>query len=631
VSGALVNLLGTVQTGDGSEAAWTAAVKQQLVGANDWLRTDAGSAATVVFFDVSTIDVGENSEIHIVEASRNQQATKGRLTVNMTTGLMRVRMVRFVNPGSEFVIETPTASTSIHGAQILVEVAPDTTTTVTVDIGSATVTTGDSGGLPLIGGTQGVVITAGQQAMIDANGIVTVSQAYELLSGELDEVVDQANSASGQNFNVTVDEKIVNDFIALADTGLQDFGLSSPTIWFSQEDVIVGGELTRISGLPIKAAFTLVATPTVDAGGRIGLSLKAANALGVSLPVNLVNRGITLVEGSLQDMVTSPDVPVTITSVAISEGSMTVVGTKASAGAGPPADGAAEDGSTATASVEPTSIGLIPLAGPVLDADAEISGLAWFGDTLVLLPQYPSREGDVLYTIEKWALLNFLTGNNSQALVPGTMRLTAPGLAGSIPGFEGYEAIEFAGDQVYMTIEAEQGDSMLGYLVAGSVSSGGNEIVIDTNNRAEIQPQSFVPNAADETVLIAGERILTFYEVNDARSTPSPVAHVFDAALQAQNSIPFTNIDWRVTDATALDAANRFWVVNTSFDFAGVEQLIEFQLGDSGITPTGSAPIVLELEAEPRNWEGVVRLDDHGFLIATDKDPGTTLAFVPGP
>jgi hypothetical protein len=33
----------------------------------------------------------------------------------------------------------------------------------------------------------------------------------------------------------------------------------------------------------------------------------------------------------------------------------------------------------------------------------------------------------------------------------------------------------------------------------------------------------------------------------------------------------------------------------------------------------------------PRNWEGIVRLDERGFLLMTDEDPDTILAFVPRP
>ena len=45
---------------------------------------------------------------------------------------------------------------------------------------------------------------------------------------------------------------------------------------------------------------------------------------------------------------------------------------------------------------------------------------------------------------------------------------------------------------------------------------------------------------------------------------------------------------------------------------------------------TDTPPILLRLDASVgRNWEGIARLGDRGFLIATDKFPETLLGFVP--
>ena len=45
---------------------------------------------------------------------------------------------------------------------------------------------------------------------------------------------------------------------------------------------------------------------------------------------------------------------------------------------------------------------------------------------------------------------------------------------------------------------------------------------------------------------------------------------------------------------------------------------------------TKSEPIQLVLnEDSPRNWESIVRFDNKGFLIATDKHPRMILSFVP--
>ena len=61
-----------------------------------------------------------------------------------------------------------------------------------------------------------------------------------------------------------------------------------------------------------------------------------------------------------------------------------------------------------------------------------------------------------------------------------------------------------------------------------------------------------------------------------------------------------------------------------------VERLVEFELKNEKIQLSNHKPIQIELdEKESRNWEGIVRLDEIGFLIATDKFPGSILGFIP--
>ena len=54
-------------------------------------------------------------------------------------------------------------------------------------------------------------------------------------------------------------------------------------------------------------------------------------------------------------------------------------------------------------------------------------------------------------------------------------------------------------------------------------------------------------------------------------------------------------------------------------------------IASTGIQRTDKSPIQLELGLLPRNWEGIVRLDNRGFLLVTDQYPVTILAFVPSP
>ena len=161
-------------------------------------------------------------------------------------------------------------------------------------------------------------------------------------------------------------------------------------------------------------------------------------------------------------------------------------------------------------------------------------------------------------------------------------------------------------------------------------------------------------------MLVAGDRLVTIYEVNGAAINPSPVAHLFDLGLAPAGTLPFPQIEYRITDATTLDGEGRFWAANYFFPGdidlrtgidplaerygwgpshtpeGAVERLVEFQLTHSGIALADRSPIQLELPDDligmiGRNWEGLARLDERGFLLVTDTFPGTLLAFVPAP
>jgi hypothetical protein len=61
-----------------------------------------------------------------------------------------------------------------------------------------------------------------------------------------------------------------------------------------------------------------------------------------------------------------------------------------------------------------------------------------------------------------------------------------------------------------------------------------------------------------------------------------------------------------------------------------VERLIELRYNQGEIKVTQKPPIQMKLQAdESRNWEGLVRIDEIGFIAITDKFPTTILAFIP--
>ncbi len=310
-----------------------------------------------------------------------------------------------------------------------------------------------------------------------------------------------------------------------------------------------------------------------------------------------------------------------------------------------------------TAPKEQTVVEL-PLSGPLTKKKAEVSGLGWFGDNLIFLPQYPSfakNSGDgFLYYLPKAEILAYLDGTSQAKLEPRPIQLIAKGLEHEVPNFQGFESIGFSGTKVFLTIEAGKGTDMQGYIISGTISPDLSTIQLDTTKLTLIRPQAVSENRTDESMLVLADKILTFYEVNGEAIVADPLAHVFDFDLNPLGTIPMTNLEYRLTD-TALFSDSEFWGINyffpgdadllpstdpiadlygsgeSSAEFDQVERLVKFTFSEDGVTLAKTAPIPLTLTKDARNWEGLAVLDDRGFLIVTDTHPDTILGFVPMP
>ncbi|MEP7134469.1 MAG: hypothetical protein ABI904_06010 [Chloroflexota bacterium] len=310
-----------------------------------------------------------------------------------------------------------------------------------------------------------------------------------------------------------------------------------------------------------------------------------------------------------------------------------------------------------TVSVSEQPITLISLGGPIAESSAELSGLAWIGDTLVLLSQYPERFGadeGVLFAIPKQTILDYLDGKSKEPIVPHTIKLKAPGLKDGIKNYEGFEAIGFFDQRVYLTIESGKNDKMMGYLVSGTLSADLTEIDIDTEHIVEIQPPVQMDNRTDESLVITQNKILTFFEINGADLNPKPGAHVFSLDLKPEGTIPFPSLEYRVTDA-ALGADGAIWVINkvapkeielfpksdplfekyhigsAPGQFPVTERLVKLNYDPTGITLADTPPVQINFDKLEHNWEGLELLDKRGFLLVTDKNPSTLLVFIPMP
>ena len=287
----------------------------------------------------------------------------------------------------------------------------------------------------------------------------------------------------------------------------------------------------------------------------------------------------------------------------------------------------------------------ISLSGDVTDRNTEVSGLTWHGDNLIILPQF----GGVLYNIPRDEILAYLDGD-STAIEPDTIEITVAGEV-NVAGFQGYEAIVFIDDIAYLTIESNDNGLMRSYLVSGTLND--STLTIETASIVPLPSPANVDNKGHESMVVYDGYPLPLYEWNrysDSNTTESRAVLIEDGQQGREFSLPA--IPYRMTDATEVDENGRFWVIDYhfpddtaridgySFDayleegthasYDHIESLIELQINEDGsITWIDKAPLLLTLKADPRNWEGLARLDErNGFLLMTDKFPDTRLVFV---
>lgn len=297
----------------------------------------------------------------------------------------------------------------------------------------------------------------------------------------------------------------------------------------------------------------------------------------------------------------------------------------------------------------------IPLVGEAADPEREISGLAWYRDELILMAQHPHPSQPAFYAIARSRLLAATEGRDRDPIQPRKILLQGLDYRRSIPGYEGFEALSFNGDEVYLLLEANHEGRMMGYLVGGRIDSSAHRIILDPGRMVALKPPVNIANMAFEALLAHRHRLLAFFEANGSRVNTAPRGAVFDYHLKPEPALPIPALEYRLTDVTASDSAGRFWGLNyywpgerqvlkpaadplaarygqgaTHRRHEQVERLVEFKLTDRGVRFSGRPPIQLRLDPKgARNWEGLARLEGHGFLLITDEHPRTILAFVP--
>lgn len=301
----------------------------------------------------------------------------------------------------------------------------------------------------------------------------------------------------------------------------------------------------------------------------------------------------------------------------------------------------------------------IPIEGDVSSRYAEVSGMAWYNDYLVLLPQFPnkfeSHLDGALFKIHKSEIDSFLTSANKSLLKFSKVDVKFNGLDPDLLSRgSGFESIAFFGDDVFFTIERGGFFDTYAYVAKGKVVGDLESIEILPNLMKKINSQTDINNLSEETIIVNGEKIFTVYEANGKNINSTPVIHSFDFELNELSQGVVDNIEYRITDATEVDSNGNVWMINYMWEednndlmpaedveFAkfgvgkthqksqAVERILEFKIVENNIQRTNTPPINLMLDEIDlsRNWEGIVRYKN-GFLIITDKHPETILAYV---
>jgi len=298
-----------------------------------------------------------------------------------------------------------------------------------------------------------------------------------------------------------------------------------------------------------------------------------------------------------------------------------------------------------------TNVQEIKLSGLITDGNQEISGMDWYQDRLFLLPE---NLGGFLFAIPKIEILNSIKSNEKVSITPKQTRFITPDYKNLINGFDGFEAIAFNGNKVFISIEAEHNRKMNSYIAWGEIDPSTLEIKIEQEHLKWVDTPIQIDNFSFESLLVYGDDILMIYEANGSNLQQDVQQVVFSPLGEKISFMDFTNIEYRITDATQIDKNSKFWSINyfwpgdekqltpgqdkilnnikqgrSHSESSQVERLIEFEITTSGISISDTEPIQLVLESDvSRNWEALARLDNKGLLIATDKYPRMILAYV---
>ena len=265
----LIELKGSVQTRPEEVEQWDPARLHQIVSGKQRLRTGEGSGARLLFFDVSTVDLLENTEVSVTRVAKRRGGKAVDVVLKTWVGKTVVRAVRFIDPSSTVRVDTPTASTVVRGARFTVVVSEEGTTEIELEDGTAEVRLGG----------ETVKVEVGERITLSSDGTYKTERVFEPNADFVVNKVETSWEAPEETFDVTLTETEINHFLAAMSEQDSEFFLQDTQIWFVEDEARIATTVTKPARFDLAASLGIAVED-----GRLKPDLNSV-AAGVALPI----------------------------------------------------------------------------------------------------------------------------------------------------------------------------------------------------------------------------------------------------------------------------------------------------------------------------------------------------------
>ncbi|MDX1700980.1 MAG: hypothetical protein R3250_10200, partial [Melioribacteraceae bacterium] len=207
----------------------------------------------------------------------------------------------------------------------------------------------------------------------------------------------------------------------------------------------------------------------------------------------------------------------------------------------------------------------IDLMGELSDRSSEISGLCWFGNKLIILPQYPQRFGDEsgkIFFIERAKLKKYIEGDIRTPIEPSSYNIDLSNVGKYFNMGSGFEAISVIDTTAFFTVEYLSSVNTETLLIRGAIDTSAREIFIDEKSIVSDPTDLRIYNMSCESILAMNDHLYPIFEANGKNVIDSPKVSVFNNNLQFKNKIDFPTVEYRITDVTNPDDSGKFWGIN---------------------------------------------------------------------